>query len=400
LWLGKHIGEGETPVLDGHEVRGITANLDPQSRAAGNPYPLATNEGQSFIGSYVLGKGFLLTPDAAQKLLTKDPKNSDVLFPYLNAEDLNQRPGAKASRWVINFHDWPEEQAARYADVFAIAEREVKPERQRKKADGTYALRKPLPERWWQYADKRPAMSAAIAELDQVIVIPIVSKYLLPLRVPTEQVFAHRLGVVALPTTTRLASLSSVQHELWARKWSSTLEGRLNYSPSDVYETFPFPDNTARLATAGEALEQAHASAVSTLSIGLTNLYNLVHDESENSPLIEAIRHARVEVDQATTEAYGWTDLVLDHDYHPTQQGQRFTITPDVREEILDRLLELNHARYMEEVEKGLHTPEAKRRRAAARKAKAKARAAARDPSAAQEGFDDGALFADPNALF
>jgi len=36
-------------------------------------------------------------------------------------------------------------------------------------------------------------------------------------------------------------------------------------------------------------------------------------------------------------------------------QGVRFTIDQDVRWEVLDRLLELNHERYEEEVRQGLH---------------------------------------------
>ncbi|PWE08423.1 hypothetical protein DD630_17210 [Streptomyces sp. BSE7F] len=139
---------------------------------------------------------------------------------------------------------------------------------------------------------------------------------------------------------------------------------------------------------------------MSARGIGLTAVYKLVHLQSETSSDVEAIRQAHVEVDQAVADAYGWNDLDLRHGFHPTPQGEHFTITLDAQSEILDRLLELNHARYQEEVEKGLHTPEAKRRRAAARKAKAKARAAARKPDTTPEDFDDGTLFAQPDAPF
>ena len=40
------------------------------------------------------------------------PRNAEVLFPYLNGEDLNQRPDASASRWVIDFNDRSEVEAA------------------------------------------------------------------------------------------------------------------------------------------------------------------------------------------------------------------------------------------------------------------------------------------------
>ncbi len=33
--------------------------------------------------------GFVLSPDEAQALIAKDLRNKDVLFPYLNGEDLN-----------------------------------------------------------------------------------------------------------------------------------------------------------------------------------------------------------------------------------------------------------------------------------------------------------------------
>lgn len=45
----------------------------------------------------------------------------------------------------------------------------------------------------------------------------------------------------------------------------------------------------------------------------------------------------------------------LGHDFHNTKQGIRFTISETARREVLDRLLELNHQRYAEEVAQGLH---------------------------------------------
>jgi hypothetical protein len=53
--------------------------------------------------------------------------------------------------------------------------------------------------------------------------------------------------------------------------------------------------------------------------------------------------------------AYGWTDLNLDHGFHETRQGIRFTISEPARREVLQRLLKLNHERCAEEVKQGLH---------------------------------------------
>ena len=100
---------------------------------------------------------------------------------------------------------------------------------------------------------------------------------------------------------------------------------------------------------------------------GLTKTYNRVHDPDEHADDIARLREIHVELDYAVRDAYGWTDLDLGHDFHDTKFGTRFTLAPGPRQEVLDRLLELNHARYAEEVAQGLHgKPKAKGKRKAA----------------------------------
>jgi hypothetical protein len=60
-------------------------------------------------------------------------------------------------------------------------------------------------------------------------------------------------------------------------------------------------------------------------------------------------------MDEAVAAAYGWSDLKLQHGFHDTKQGLRYTISEAARREVLDRLLRLNHERYAEEVRQGLH---------------------------------------------
>jgi hypothetical protein len=99
--------------------------------------------------------------------------------------------------------------------------------------------RKAHRDRWWQFAENYPSMRRAIAELDEVLVIALVSKSVMPVRVPTGQVFSHKLGVFATDSFADQAALSSSMHWSWVVKYTSTLESRVNYSPSDVFETFP-----------------------------------------------------------------------------------------------------------------------------------------------------------------
>jgi len=96
---------------------------------------------------------------------------------------------------------------------------------------------------------------------------------------------------------------------------------------------------------------------------GLTATYNRFHDPEEASDDIARLRALHVEMDHAVAAAYGWDDLDLGHGFHDTPQGVRYTIHPAARDEVLDRLLQLNQERYEEEVRVGLWEGKAKGKR-------------------------------------
>jgi len=135
----------------------------------------------------------------------------------------------------------------------------------------------------------------------------------------------------------------------------------LNYSPSDCFETFPFPDDTNGLDDIGERYYSHRQSIMLARQEGLTRTYNRFHNPEENAEDIATLRRLHVEMDYAVAVAYGWADLALDHGFHQTKQGLRYTISEPARREVLGRLLSLNHARYAEEVRQGLHDKGAKK---------------------------------------
>lgn len=232
-------------VLDEVEVEGITSQLQLPGRTRGKPNRLTVNAGKSFQGSIVLGMGFVLDPQEAQRLLEKNLRNHDILFPYLNGEDLNSRWDQSPSRWVINFHGWPIEKAAEYTDCFEIVERLVRPEREKNS-------RKVRRERWWQFGERAQDLYATIDGLDRVLVVSLVTHHVAMSFVPATFVFAHRLAVFALSSFSAFGVLQSNLHEPWARTYSSSLETRINYSPSDCFDTFPFPSSIAPVESIGE----------------------------------------------------------------------------------------------------------------------------------------------------
>jgi hypothetical protein len=96
-------------------------------------------------------------------------------------------------------------------------------------------------------------------------------------------------------------------------------------------------------------LDSERAKAMASLLLGLTKLYNRLHDPADSEPLIVQLRQFHTELDYAVCAAYGWTDLALDYGFHETDEGIRWTVAGAVIDEMLERLLQLNHQRHAEE---------------------------------------------------
>jgi len=383
-------------ILNGKVVNTITSFLDDEE-TIGSPYQLMKNQGKSFQGSIPLGMGFVLEDKLAQTLVETNLKNKDVIFPYMNGDDLNNNPNEQATRYIINFFDWPQEKAKQYSECYSIVENLVKPERQRWSKDkngndiiGDYALRKPMPEKWWIYCEKRPNLYNAISSLSQTIVIARTSKTVAFTFADTKQVLNANLTIISIDKYSILSILQSTIHSIWAWKYTTKLKTDLIYQPADIFETFPFTNNHEKvLESIGESYYKHRKKLMLNIQLGLTKTYNLFHSKGiktstfdikdkqviglqkhlEKTPnsidFEEAIlgilqlRKLHKEMDEAVLEAYGWQDIALRHDFYevdylPENDRVRYTIHPEARKEVLKRLLELNHKIHEEEVAAGL----------------------------------------------
>ena len=270
-------------------------------------------------------------------MIERDPRNAEVLAPYVIGKDLNQRPDCSASRWVINFWDWSREKAEHYPDAYDIVERLVKP----KRVNNKRAQRR---DRWWRYAEHAPELYRSIEKLDNVLAISLLSSAVLPVRVPTGPVFAHKCAVFALDTFTDLAVLSSNIHSTWVVRYTSTTRRDINYSPSDVFRTLPRPEPTPELEQFGERLDTERRALMLDRGWGLTTTYNHVHDPADRDPAVVALRELHADIDHAVLIAHGW-DLDPEIGHHRTKIGTRWTVSPAARFALLDLLLAENHRR-------------------------------------------------------
>ncbi|MBX3446744.1 MAG: hypothetical protein KF765_08305 [Parvibaculaceae bacterium] len=360
--------------LAGQEVPQISAFLS--GTEEWSPRRLRENESVAFQGSIVLGMGFVLTHEEAVQMLAADNRNVEVILPYLNGRDLNSGPQRKPTRSVICFWDWPAEKAATYVQPWRWIEERVKPDRQRTKEDGQYVLRAPLPTRWWQYADKRPALYHNIGRghlfdrhpdgwngdtrQDDVICVSLSSKYAAPHIVKNDCIFDQKIVVFSDNRKGLFALLSSNIHASWVFKMGSSLGISQNYTPRDCVETFPLVDVSNGVDEIGRDFERAQTLAMSALNMGLTDLYNLLHSPEEKNSKIHELRDLYREIDSHVAKLYGWDDIDLGHGFHelqdlPANDRVRFTISESARLEVLRRLAELNSQRYRDEVNQGLH---------------------------------------------
>ncbi len=378
-----HVHKGNwngTRSLSGKSTSLVSAFLSDQEEWS--PKQLIASVGKTFVGSFVNGMGFVLPQAEAQRMLDNDPRNAEVIFPYLDGDDLKSVPEQRPTRLVISFWDWPEEKARKYCAPWQWVEERVKPERQRRGENGQYVLRKPLPERWWQYADKRPALYHAIGrghyfeqhpdgwyapahQPGYVLVAGRVGKYFNPSVVANDAIFHEKCVVFAVDEVYAYAALfNSSPVDAWVWKHSSRLKLDLNFSPSDAVETFPFlgPTEIARFDKLGREYLQARHEVMTDPAnpIGLTKLYNRFHNAGDGDQRIECLRELHREIDAAVMRAYGWDDIDLGHGYHEQpnlaeSDRVRFTISDAARAEVLRRFAELNRQRYEEEVARGLH---------------------------------------------
>jgi hypothetical protein len=339
IWASRaKLSRGATLWLDGEEVPAIGPDLQPFGRIKGRPKPLRENESITFPGSKILGLGFTLSSDEADSLIAHDPRNKHVVLPYINGKDLNKRPDCSGSRWIINFRDWPLDRAESYPDCMAIVRQRVKPERDRYTDMRRHA--------WWQYERIRPELYATISALDRVIAIAQTSSTVMPVVIPTGQVFDQSCIIFARNDYSTLSMISSSIHSTWVVRYTTVMRTDIRYLPSHTFATLPRPQPTEELTPLGRRLDESRRKLMLSRAWGLTRTYKRVHDPDNHEPAIQELRDIHVAIDEAVMRAYGWEDLDLKIGHHPTKIGIRWTVSKEARFELLDRLLEENHRRY------------------------------------------------------
>lgn len=351
------------PTLGGTGVTFINSLLSESTQESTvQPKQLASNKAMVFTGTYVYGKGFIISTETKNQLITLDAKNSQIIRPYLRGEDINRHPSHKHCDWVIDFGEMSESAAREWPQPFKHLEGTVKIERMGQ----TKQVHEPC---FWKHWDKRAELYSKLAGLKECLVHAFVGKHIGFAFVDASQVIATPTAVWPTESRALFAVLQSSFHAVWVIERASKMGTSIRYTPSDCFQPFalPIPLERQDLIDGGTKYEGYRRLVMDARQEGLTALYNRFHNQKDTSQDIEELRKLHREVDLLVAQSYGWPALEIQHGFFDTKQGIRYSIDPNTQRRVLDRLIMLNMQRYQEEVRGGLHNHMLKKSRTTVR---------------------------------
>jgi len=333
--------------LSGKLVSGISSYFEEED-GGDEPRQLKANEGVASIGTGINGEGFILTRDHFRLMIAADRRNAEVIRRYLTSQDINQTSDSSPTRYVIDFWEMPEHVARTYEQPFARVTELVKPQRDR--------LTRQIHETcYWKHWDRREAFYRRMRELPRVIVTGRVSKHHIFTFADPEWLMADGVVIFLRSDEASLAVLHSSIHAEWVQRHKTTMRLDTTYSVSRCFLTFPWPEDLGEeLTAAGRNYLDTRSDIQFRTQSGLTSIYNRFHDELDQAEDIRALRLAHQGIDMAVASSYG-IFIPLEHGFHDTKQGRRFTISPAARRAVIQHLLRLNRIRFQEEFTRGLH---------------------------------------------
>jgi hypothetical protein len=351
-WKGKK-------TIDSNVVEYISSNLSDEVEYSLKK--IMTNKELAYQGSLVLGNGFSLSKDLALEML-KDPKNKDVLFPYLTADDINTSPTQEASRWIVCFWDWPEHLAQQFVKPYEHIFKHVYPERLEKSSQKSYFK---IMGMWWIYWRARQELyekigrgnlfiskktrKSTVVPSEEIIVVGRHTKYFNPVFVSNTNIYSEALIVFTNNNPGFYSFINSNVVQYWVMELGTYIGQTLRVTPTDCIETLPIPEQEVldELSDLGKRLDKIKKNACVEYNIGLTKCYNLYHSPDCYFPLIVELRKVTIEIECRVFQYLGLGDVELKPDFYtisnlPKNDNIRYTILDVARKAGIRKLISYN----------------------------------------------------------
>ncbi len=322
-----------------YDLEHINSALSPEVSVA-SAVRLKTNSEGAFVfeGQQPGHNGFRLDANEAAELRNKGC--ADVIFPYLNGDELLGATYIKKPRFIIDFGNRDSFEARAFKDAFEIVKSRVLPAwelnaaAEKEKTGHDRGEHQNRLKTWWQLKRKRSAMITAIGRIP---------RYVSCSRIMKRPVFEFlsstihpdsRLVVFAFPDDYAFGILQSLVHWQWALARGATFKADPNYTSDTVFDTFPWPQNPTRkqieaVAEAAVALRALRREIMAKLDYSLRDLYRTLEEPGANP-----LRDAHTKLDTAVRAAYGMPKdadilaflLALNHDLAAKEKsGQKIT---------------------------------------------------------------------------
>lgn len=335
------------------EVKEINGSLRQTLDLSGAKGLKSNSRPKVFFQGQTVGntEAFVLTTEEARALTKEDPASRTVLHPYIIGDEILKtgRPG----RWVIDIVA-PDATAARAVAPGAYGRLRLRalPEREKKaraEAITNAEIRREHPNarlnwhhrnflaRWWQQSYRRAELFDKVTESDRYIVLSrVASENRRPVFafVSSENRASDAVQCFSFDDDYSLGILHSTPHQYWFLERCTFLEVRPRYTPTTVFDSFPWPQDpdpgsVQSVANAMRVVLEVRAE-LTDAGLSLAAQY-----ESLSDPGVNRLRNAHNALDEAVVAAYGFND----------------------REDLVAQLLALNLKVFAEESVGGAVTP-------------------------------------------
>jgi hypothetical protein len=298
--------------LDVRECDAINSALSDQTDVSiAGPLACNTEPQRCFNGQMVGHEGLLLTAEQRDVIIGKDPQSAAVIFTYLNGVDA--LTAAELDRFVIDFEQMHQLDAAAFPGAFDWVKTYVLPDRERKAQEGISKDGKMRPHhkaflsRWWQLSFGRPEMLSVIKPLRRCLTCAYVTKRPIFMFVSSAIRPSNLIQVFGFADDYSFGVLQSHAHWLWFVTKCGKLKSDFRYSAESVFDTFPWPQTATvkqidAVAAAARELRRVRAEALPKLKGGLRALYRTLELPGANP-----LKDAHAALDAAVLTAYGFS---------------------------------------------------------------------------------------------
>jgi len=351
LFLGTWTGR---KIVDGRASKSISSMLELDQAGGIEPFPLQCNKHKCSEGSIPWGEEFIVSEQLAMAMIAEDARNRDVMKPVIGGTEINRLVEIAPQRWIIDMGEMDRAGAETYTAPFKYLEATIYPKRRNldpKKYDRIVRT-------WWKFFNARQTMYANIDKwrLRRVLARSRVSDLHIIEWLPTDIVYTDAAIVFLFDSWWHYSVLQSAIHEIWARRYASTLKTDTRYIAKACFDTFPFPEpdpGLGALESVGMRYHQMRSRLCKATGMSRGELHSRVNDPSSREEGIEAMREIIRQMDESVKTAFRWTDIELTHGFREWHGKLRFTPCSEASGEIAKRLLELNQERHNEEVQLG-----------------------------------------------